>query len=40
VEAFPSPFLEELPPECITSYVEEEGYVPDFANAWKKIAKD
>jgi DNA helicase-2/ATP-dependent DNA helicase PcrA len=40
VEAFPSPFLDELPPECITSSIEEEGYVPDFADAWKKIAKD
>jgi DNA helicase II / ATP-dependent DNA helicase PcrA len=40
VEAFPSPFLDELPPECVTAQVEDTEFVPDFASAWKKIAQD
>ena len=40
VEAFPSPFLEELPQECLTALVVDEDFTPDFANAWKKIAKE
>jgi len=38
VEAYPSPFLDELPPECLTMPVPEKDFVPDFTNAWKKIA--
>jgi hypothetical protein len=41
VESFPSQFLEELPEDCLTaSVVDDKDYVPDFASAWKKIAKD
>jgi DNA helicase-2/ATP-dependent DNA helicase PcrA len=39
VEAFPSPFIGELPVDCVTAPVEQEDFVPDFASAWKKIAK-
>jgi DNA helicase-2/ATP-dependent DNA helicase PcrA len=38
VEAFPSPFLDELPAECLAMQVEEKDFVPDFTQAWKKIA--
>ncbi|HVO37871.1 MAG TPA: UvrD-helicase domain-containing protein [Spirochaetia bacterium] len=37
VEAFPSPFLEELPAACIRMDEQQEQYTPDFASAWKKI---
>jgi DNA helicase-2/ATP-dependent DNA helicase PcrA len=40
VDAFPSPFLDELPSDCITAPAEEKDFVPDFASAWKKIAGD
>jgi DNA helicase-2/ATP-dependent DNA helicase PcrA len=40
VEAFPSPFLDELPVECLSSPVEDKDFVPDFGEAWKKIAGD
>ncbi len=40
VESFPSPFLEELPTECITAPAEEKDFVPDFGAAWKKIARE
>jgi len=41
VEAYPSQFLEELPEECLSaSVVDDKDFVPDFASAWKKIAKD
>jgi len=40
VESFPSPFLDEIPPECITAPVEDKDFVPDFQDAWKKIARD
>jgi superfamily I DNA/RNA helicase len=40
VEAFPSPFLDEIPPECLTMQAEEKDFIPDFADAWKKIAKE
>jgi DNA helicase-2/ATP-dependent DNA helicase PcrA len=39
-EAFPSPFLEELPPECMTVRSDEGAFMPDFAEAWRKIAKE
>ena len=38
VEAFPSPFIDELPPECFSMETEEKDFVPDFTSAWKKIA--
>ena len=37
-QSFPSPFLDELPPECLTSPVEDKDFMPDFGSAWKKIA--
>jgi DNA helicase-2/ATP-dependent DNA helicase PcrA len=40
VEAFPSPFLDEIPPECLTMQAEEKDFTPDFADAWKKIARE
>ncbi len=40
VEAFPSPFLDEIPPECVTAPAEEKDYVPDFQQAWKKISRE
>ncbi len=40
VEAFPSPFLDEIPPECVTVPSEEKDFVPDFQEAWKKITRD
>jgi len=40
VEAFPSPFLDEIPPECVTVPGEEKDFVPDFQQAWKKISRD
>ncbi len=39
-EAFPSPFLDELPPDCLQVNAPEEGFTPDFAAAWKKIARE
>jgi DNA helicase-2/ATP-dependent DNA helicase PcrA len=39
VEAFPSPFLDEIPQECLTMQAEEKDFTPDFADAWRKIAK-
>ena len=39
-EAFPSPFLDELPPECIKVDAPPEDFTPDFAAAWKKIARE
>jgi DNA helicase-2/ATP-dependent DNA helicase PcrA len=39
-ESFPSPFLEELPVDCLRMYVPEENFTPDFKAAWKKIAKE
>ena len=38
VESYPSPFIDELPPECLTMQAEDKDFVPDFTNAWKKIA--
>ena len=38
-EAFPSPFLEELPADCLEMQAPDEDFSPDFAAAWKKIAK-
>jgi DNA helicase-2/ATP-dependent DNA helicase PcrA len=40
VEAFPSPFLDEIPPECVSAPAAEKDYVPDFQAAWKKISRD
>ena len=40
VESYPSPFLDELPAECVTMPAEEKDFVPDFASAWKKIAQE
>jgi len=40
VDAFPSPFLDELPPDCLSAPQEEKDFVPDFSEAWKKIAGD
>jgi DNA helicase-2/ATP-dependent DNA helicase PcrA len=40
VEAFPSPFLDEIPPDCVSTPTEETEFVPDFQQAWKKIARD
>ena len=40
VEAFPSPFLDEIPPECVSVPSEEKDFVPDFQQAWKKISRD
>ncbi len=37
-ESFPSPFLDELPPECIRMEDRQEDFTPDFSAAWKKIA--
>ncbi|HTP58803.1 MAG TPA: 3'-5' exonuclease, partial [Spirochaetia bacterium] len=39
-ESFPSPFLEELPADCLEMHAPEEDFTPDFAAAWKKIAKE
>ena len=39
VEAFPSPFLDEIPPECVSVPSEEKDFVPDFQQAWKKITR-
>ena len=39
-EAFPSPFLEELPADCLEMQAPDEDFSPDFAAAWKKIAKE
>jgi DNA helicase II / ATP-dependent DNA helicase PcrA len=38
VDSFPSPFLDELPSDCISSPQEAKDFVPDFGSAWKKIA--
>ena len=38
VDAFPSPFLEELPADRLSVPVEDTDFVPDFKSAWKKIA--
>jgi DNA helicase-2/ATP-dependent DNA helicase PcrA len=40
VEVLPSPFLDEIPPECLTMQAEEKDFTPDFADAWKKIARE
>jgi DNA helicase-2/ATP-dependent DNA helicase PcrA len=40
VEAFPSPFLDEIPPDCVTAPGMDKDYVPDFQEAWKKISRD
>jgi DNA helicase-2/ATP-dependent DNA helicase PcrA len=40
VEAFPSPFLDEIPPDCVTAPAPDKDYVPDFQEAWKKISRD
>jgi hypothetical protein len=40
VESFPSPFLDELPPECVTAPAEEKDFIPDFQDAWRKIARE
>jgi superfamily I DNA/RNA helicase len=40
VEASPSPFLDEIPVECLTLQAEEKDFTPDFADAWKKIARE
>ena len=39
-EAFPSPFLEELPSDCLEMSSPDESFTPDFQAAWKKIAKE
>jgi superfamily I DNA/RNA helicase len=39
-EAFPSRFLEELPADCLEMHAPEEDFAPDFAAAWKKIARE
>jgi DNA helicase II / ATP-dependent DNA helicase PcrA len=39
-EAFPSPFLEELPADCLEMHAPEEDFTPDFTAAWKKIARE
>jgi len=39
-EAFPSPFLDELPPDCLEMHAPDESFTPDFAAAWKKISKE
>ena len=38
VDAFPSPFLEELPADRLSVPAEDTDFVPDFKSAWKKIA--
>ncbi len=38
VQAFPSPFLEELPASCLSTPAVDTDFVPDFGDAWKKIA--
>jgi len=38
VDAFPSPFLEELPADRLSAPAEDTDFVPDFKSAWKKIA--
>jgi DNA helicase-2/ATP-dependent DNA helicase PcrA len=40
VESSPSPFLDEIPADCVTAPVEDASFVPDFKDAWKKIAGD
>jgi DNA helicase II / ATP-dependent DNA helicase PcrA len=40
VQAFPSPFLDELPPSCVSAPLEDKDFVPDFGSAWKKIARE
>jgi hypothetical protein len=40
LESFPSPFLDEIPADCVTAPVEDASFVPDFKDAWKKIAGD
>jgi DNA helicase-2/ATP-dependent DNA helicase PcrA len=38
-EAFPSPFLDELPASCLSApMAEDASFVPDFKGAWKKIS--
>lgn len=39
-EAFQSPFLDEIPPDCLRVNAPEEDFAPDFAGAWKRIAKE
>jgi len=38
VDAFPSPFLDELPSSCVSAPAVDKDFVPDFGSAWKKIA--
>jgi len=40
VQAFPSPFLEELPASCVSAPSEDKDFVPDFGSAWKKISRE
>jgi DNA helicase-2/ATP-dependent DNA helicase PcrA len=37
-DASPSPFLAELPSDCLSAPVEDKDFVPDFRSAWRKIA--
>jgi len=39
-DAFPSPFLDELPDSCVSAPAVDKDFVPDFGGAWKKIAGD
>ena len=38
LESFPSPFLDEIPAECMQIHGGDGDFTPDFAAAWKKIA--
>jgi DNA helicase-2/ATP-dependent DNA helicase PcrA len=40
VDAYPSPFLLELPQECLSATVDDKEFTPDFTDAWKKIARE
>jgi DNA helicase-2/ATP-dependent DNA helicase PcrA len=40
VESFPSPFLDEIPSDCVTAPQDEKDFVPDFGEAWKKISQE
>jgi len=37
-EAFPSPFLDEVPAGCLSAPMEDGSFVPDFKSAWKRIS--
>jgi DNA helicase-2/ATP-dependent DNA helicase PcrA len=39
-DSFPSPFLEELPADCLETHAPDEDFTPDFSAAWKKITKE